>query len=42
MPYLKYDPNYKYDANSHRLKVDQKFFGWAWPEMGLVSMTMGL
>ena len=27
------------DTNSHKLKVDQKIFGLAWPEMGLASWS---
>ena len=30
------------DTNSHKLKVDQKFFGLAWPEMGVASLVTGL
>ena len=26
------------DTNSHKLKVDQKSFVWAWPEMGVTSL----
>ena len=29
------------DTNLHKLKVDQKIFGWAWPEMGAASLTTG-
>ena len=25
------------DTNSRKLKVDQKFFVWAWSKMGMVS-----
>ena len=25
------------DTNLHKLKVDQKFIGLAWPEMGVAS-----
>ena len=28
-------------TNLHKLKVDQKIFGWAWPEMGAASLTTG-
>ena len=30
------------DTNSHELKVYQKFFGWAWSEMGVASLVTGL
>ena len=30
------------DTNSHKLKVDQKMFGWAWSEMGVASLVTGL
>ena len=30
------------DTNSHELKVDQKLFIWAWPEMGVASLVIGL
>ena len=30
------------DTNSHQLKVDQKFFEWAWLEMDVTSMITGL
>ena len=30
------------DTNLHKLKVDQKFFGWVWPEMGVASLVTGL
>ena len=30
------------DTNSHKLKVDQKMFGWAWSEMGAASLVTGL
>ena len=30
------------DTNSHKLKVDQKKFGWAWPEMGVTNLVTGL
>ena len=30
------------DANSHKLKVDQKIFGFAWPEIGVASLVDGL
>ena len=30
------------DTNSHKLKVDQKFFGLTWPEMGVASLVTGL
>ena len=29
------------DANSQKLNADQKFFGWAWLKMGVVSLIMG-
>ena len=32
-------PDFLYvDTNSHKLKVDQKIFGWAWSEMGVASL----
>ena len=30
------------DTNSHKLKVDQKIFGWAWSEAGVTSLVTGL
>ena len=30
------------DTNLHKLKVDQKIFGWALPEMGVASLVTGL
>ena len=30
------------DTNLHKLKVDQKLFGWAWSKMGVVSLVTGL
>ena len=30
------------DTSSHKLKVDQKIFGWAWSEMGMASLVTGL
>ena len=27
------------DTNSHKLKVDQKFLGWTWSEMGVTSLV---
>ena len=30
------------DTNLHKLKVDQKIFGWAWPEMVVTSLVTGL
>ena len=30
------------DTNSHKLKVDQKIFAWAWAEMGVASLVTGL
>ena len=30
------------DTNSHKLKVDQNIFGWAWSEMSVSSLVMGL
>ena len=27
------------DANSHKLKVDQKIFGWALSEMGVTTLV---
>ena len=46
-PYLKNksmkQPDYfNVDTNSHKLKVGQKNFGWAWSEMGMASLVMGL
>ena len=26
------------DTNSQKLKVDQKFFGWAWLKMGVANL----
>ena len=31
-----------FDTNSHKLKVDQKILGWAWSEIGMVSLVAGL
>ena len=44
-PYLqnKSKPDFLHvDTNSHKLKVDQKNFGWAESKMGLVSLVTGL
>ena len=30
------------DTNLHKLKIDQKISGWAWPEMGVASLVTGL
>ena len=30
------------DTTSHKLKVDQKIWGWDWPEMGVASLVTGL
>ena len=30
------------DTNSHKLKVDQKIWEWAWSEMGVASLVTGL
>ena len=30
------------DTNSQKLKVDQKYFGWAWSEMGVADLVYGL
>ena len=30
------------DTNSHKLRVDQKIFGWMWSKMGVVSLVTGL
>ena len=30
------------DTNSHKLKVDQNIFGWAWSEMSVSSLVTGL
>ena len=30
------------DTNSHKLKVDQNFFGWVWLEMGVASLVTAL
>ena len=30
------------DTNSHKLKVDQKFFERAWSEMGVANWVTGL
>ena len=29
------------DTNSHKLKVDQKMFGWAWSKIVVASLVMG-
>ena len=44
-PYLqnKSKPDFLHvDTNSHKLKVDQKNFGWAESKMDLVSLVTGL
>ena len=28
------------DTNSHKLKVDQKVFDWAWSKMGVTSLVL--
>ena len=36
-------PNFLHvDKNSHKLKVDQKIWGWAWSEIGVASLVTGL
>ena len=30
------------DTNSHKLKVHQNIFGWAWSEMSVSSLVTGL
>ena len=30
------------DTNSHKLKVDQNIFGWAWSKMGIASLAATL
>ena len=30
------------DTNSHKLKVDQNFFGWVWLKMGVASLVTAL
>ena len=30
------------DMNSQKLKVDGKYFGWAWSKMGVVNLMSGL
>ena len=30
------------DTSSHKVKVDQKVFGWTWSKMGLASLVTGL
>ena len=30
------------DTNLHKLKVDQKFIGLAWPEMGVASLITAI
>ena len=30
------------DTNSQKLKVDQRFFGWAWSKMGVANLVSGL
>ena len=39
---VKYPDFLRFDTNSHQLKVDQKPFGWAWSETGVVSLVRGL
>ena len=31
-----------FDTNLQKLKVDRKFFGWAWSEMGVANLVSGL
>ena len=31
-----------FDTDSQKLKVDQKFFAWAWLKMGVASVVIGL
>ena len=30
------------DANSQKLNVDQKNFGWAWSKLRLLNLVLGL
>ena len=30
------------DTKSQKLKVDRKFFGWAWSKRGVVNLVSGL
>ena len=39
---MKYPVFLHVDTNSHELTVDQKTFWWAWSEMGVASLVMGL
>ena len=41
-PYLKEPDFLLVDTNSHKLKVDQNFFGWVWLEMGVASLVTAL
>ena len=34
--------SFAFDTDSQKLKVDQNFFGWSWPKMGVVSLVTGL
>ena len=29
------------DTNSQKLKVDQKYFGWAWSNLGMANLVSG-
>ena len=36
------EPDFLHVATtSHKLKADQKFFGWVWSKMGVASMVAG-
>ena len=39
---IKYPDFWHVDANLHKLKVDPKFLGWAWSEIGVASLVTGL
>ena len=30
------------DTDSQKLNAEQKFFGWAWSKMGVVSLVIGI
>ena len=39
---MKQHDYFRVHTNSHRVKVDQKMFGWAWSKMGLTSLVTRL
>ena len=39
---MKWPDFLRVDATSHKLKVDQKIWRWAWSEMGVANLVTGL